>query len=895
MKRLVTIDYPVIAALMLMAVMAMAGSALGQNNPPVLDFIPDTTIVEGGRLDLTVTASDPDGDSLTLTTSPLPDSASFEDYHNNSGILTFTPDFNQAGVYTVVFYASDGIDFDSQAVEITVTNVNQPPELDNIPSASVVEGDTLTILVVAHDPDGDLLALSLRQTVPALENADFTDNHDGTGTFQFRPDYTQGPTTYGVSFIATDGELADTVTVSIQVLDAGNRAPVLAPIGPKQVAEMAQLTFTVVATDPDNTIDFLYALDLPTNASFNDNGNNTGRFSFSPAAGQAGSYTVTFIVSDSSAAQPDFLTDTMEVAITVTANTGPPVLDLIGPKEVVEEQVLEFAVHAADPDGFSPILWYDSSALPKGTGEVIFVDSGNGTAVFSFQPKFWRQGEYSVEFFAGDGAYTVSEVVAITVIDAGNQRPVIDPIAPGSVNEGDTLTFTVLAHDPDDSTAAAMPVALDTVSLPAHATLAESTWVFIFSPDCRQGDTTGTAVYDFIFFVSDGQLADTEIVPITVIDTGNWLPTLIQGSDITTVTEGRRLAIQFTAADCEGAADDFWLAPSPDTGILPANVRFTVIGNESALFEFNPDYTQNGSYLFDVFASDGENTVSIQISITVTNVAKDADDPGEADTLSSPDLNWAGTDSILAIPFTIFNDSAVAGGITGFRWFDTNFVCDSIVLGPLLDNAWYKKTMIFPDSMFFEAEFVFYDSQYIQPPGGYYFTAYFTNHGPWGPGSVLDIDTVKIGNNGFFVFDKMLKGPPPKFVEGAEIRIADLLGSPTYPPLILLGEVRAPLAVDDNPPAVPDRVELEQNFPNPFNPETTIRFSLGRRGQVSIIVYNILGQRVATLTDQEYEAGEHQVIWDGRDGRGRQAASGIYLYQIKSEQLTKSRKMILLR
>jgi hypothetical protein len=113
--------------------------------------------------------------------------------------------------------------------------------------------------------------------------------------------------------------------------------------------------------------------------------------------------------------------------------------------------------------------------------------------------------------------------------------------------------------------------------------------------------------------------------------------------------------------------------------------------------------------------------------------------------------------------------------------------------------------------------------------------------------------------------------------------------------LILLGEVRAPLGVDDNPPAIPNQAELEQNFPNPFNPQTTIRFSLTRRAYVNIAVYNILGQRVTTLADREYEAGEHQVIWDGRDASGRQAASGIYLYQIKSEQLTKSRKMILLR
>ena len=889
MKSLVMVKYRVVAVVMLMALLALAGSALGQT-PPVLDSLPDTTIVEGQRLDLTVTASDSDGTTdLVLTTSTLPDSATFIDYRNNSGMLTFTPGLNQAGVDTVFFYASDGVFADTMRVIITVLNLNQAPELDSIPPQSVLQGELLTLLVSASDPDGDAVALSvIPSTLPA--NANFTDNLDGTGTFNFTPDSSQ-ITTYGVRFIAADKSLADTLTVPITVSRQPNRAPVFQPIGPQQVAEGARLELTVLVSDPDGTIDTMEARDVPPNAHFTDNRNNTGSFVFTPPVGQAGLYTVTFIVSDSSATQPEFLADTMAVAIQVTANTGPPVLDSIGPKEVVEGQVLEFTIHGADPDSIPPELWYDSLALPRGTGEVLFVDSGNGTGVFRFQPAFWRQGEYSVGFYAGDGAYTVSEVVLITVIDAGNHPPVIDPIGPMTVNEGSELTFSVSARDPDDSTAAEMPVTMDTTSLPANATFVDSTRVFTFSPDCRQG----TAVYDFVFSASDGLSADTEIVSVTVNDTGNYLPTLTQGPEPTTIKEGRRLAVSFNATDCEGAVSDFWLTPSPDTGILPANVRFTPMENGSALFEFSPDYAQAGSYLFDVHASDGEDAASKQLSITVTDVAKNAIDPGLADTLLSPDLDWAGTDSILAIPFTIFNDSAVSAGLTGFRWFDTNFVCDSIVLGPLLDNAWYKRSMIFPESLFFEAEFVFYDSQYIPPPGGLYFTAYFTNHGPWGAGSVFVIDSTKIGNNGDFVFDKMLKGPPPKNAPGAELNIADLLSASTYPPLILLGEVRAPLAVDDNPPAIPDRVELEQNFPNPFNPETTIRFSLARRGQVSIVVYNVIGQRVATLADQEFEAGEHQVVWNGRDGSGRQAASGIYLYQIKSEQLTKSRKMILLR
>jgi hypothetical protein len=99
----------------------------------------------------------------------------------------------------------------------------------------------------------------------------------------------------------------------------------------------------------------------------------------------------------------------------------------------------------------------------------------------------------------------------------------------------------------------------------------------------------------------------------------------------------------------------------------------------------------------------------------------------------------------------------------------------------------------------------------------------------------------------------------------------------------------------DDIPQLPRIYSLGQNYPNPFNPSTTIKFSLPRRAKVTITVFNILGQTIKTLTDRVYDAGEHQLNWDGRNGRGRQIATGVYLYRIVSEGFTKTRKMILLK
>jgi hypothetical protein len=93
----------------------------------------------------------------------------------------------------------------------------------------------------------------------------------------------------------------------------------------------------------------------------------------------------------------------------------------------------------------------------------------------------------------------------------------------------------------------------------------------------------------------------------------------------------------------------------------------------------------------------------------------------------------------------------------------------------------------------------------------------------------------------------------------------------------------------------PLRFTLHQNFPNPFNGETVIRFQLPTRERVHLYVLNVRGQRVATLLDQEMDPGFHQVRWSGADDTGRKVASGIYFYLIQAGSHVQSKKMILLK
>jgi hypothetical protein len=90
---------------------------------------------------------------------------------------------------------------------------------------------------------------------------------------------------------------------------------------------------------------------------------------------------------------------------------------------------------------------------------------------------------------------------------------------------------------------------------------------------------------------------------------------------------------------------------------------------------------------------------------------------------------------------------------------------------------------------------------------------------------------------------------------------------------------------------VPDKFNLYQNYPNPFNPSTTIRFDIPKKTSVEINIYDIRGSFVATLFSGKLDPGHHSIIWKGVNNYGSQVASGIYFYQIKTEEFNAVKKM----
>ena len=145
--------------------------------------------------------------------------------------------------------------------------------------------------------------------------------------------------------------------------------------------------------------------------------------------------------------------------------------------------------------------------------------------------------------------------------------------------------------------------------------------------------------------------------------------------------------------------------------------------------------------------------------------------------------------------------------------------------------------------------------------------------------AVLDIQTRKIYQdvlvNPFTIDDRLKLGYELKFVAGDPAYVESML-------LEILSQI-------------PSEFALGQNYPNPFNPITRLDYLLPRKSDVSIRVYNMLGQEIITLLRQEQPYGKYSVSWNGLDKYGKQVASGVYFTELKSRNIRRVTKMLLLK
>ena len=207
--------------------------------------------------------------------------------------------------FSWVFYTGDA------------TTANNPPIIDPIDDQVVNEGETLTVLLSASDPDlGDTLTFSV--SGPAFIR--LTDNGDGTGQLNIEPGF-EDADIYQVTVTVSDSSgLTDSTSFTLTVVDS-NREPILDPINDQMVNEGTLLSVSLSASDPDAGNSLTLSITAPSFVTLIDNGDGSGVLDIAPGFTQAGIYTITVTVTDQGG-----LTDTQSFILTVNNVDLPPVL-----------------------------------------------------------------------------------------------------------------------------------------------------------------------------------------------------------------------------------------------------------------------------------------------------------------------------------------------------------------------------------------------------------------------------------------------------------------------------------------------------------------------------------------------------------------------------------------
>lgn len=158
------------------------------------------------------------------------------------------------------------------------------------------------------------------------------------------------------------------------------------------------------------------------------------------------------------------------------------------------------------------------------------------------------------------------------------------------------------------------------------------------------------------------------------------------------------------------------------------------------------------------------------------------------------------------------------------------------------------------------------------------------------------------------VYRRFDSGPFKKVLETEDISYSEVLELDGvyryYVTAVYMGEEGAPTNImivsfpwvsnaDEPTPGL--QTALGKNYPNPFNPTTTISFTLAKSGPANLKIYNAKGQLVRQLANSEYNAGQHHLVWDGRDTQGRPVSSGLYFYRLQTRDYSKSYKMVLMK
>lgn len=548
---------------------------------------------EGQAIAFGVTASDPDGDSTTLSLLSAPTSATFD-----GATFSWVPSFDDSGTVDVTFRATAGGQTTDAVVEVTVNQVNQSPSLGAPSTTDATQDAPFSSDLAAADIDldeGDVLTFTL---VSGPAGMTLTKIGDDIGRLAWTPTASQIGT-FGVEVSVEDAAgLSASRSFDVTVANV-NDAPVITSSAPTNATQGASYSYVLTATDLDSGLGDVVTLSAPTLPAWLSFTPSTGALSGTPTNADVANHNVILRAQDLAGAF-----DSESFTINVANVNDAPQIAPVANQNVAEGETIAFTVTATDIDGAAPTLVV--SGAPTGATFTTSSSGGTTTGTFTWVTTATDEGTYPLTFTASDGALNDSESVTLTVGNV-NRPPALAAIGDQLVNEGETLSFTVTATDPD----AGDTVTLSAVSgapniFSAGATFSSSTGTFAWTPDF---DASGT--YSVTFTASDGSLSDSETISI-VVTNQNRAPAFVAPTPETSVAGAEGDALTFNVAATDADGDSLTLSASG----LPSGATFDTATGD---FAWTPSFNQAGTVNILLQVNDGTTTTNRPLDLVIAN------------------------------------------------------------------------------------------------------------------------------------------------------------------------------------------------------------------------------------------------------------------------------------
>jgi hypothetical protein len=554
------------------------------NRSPIVTSPGAQSSAEGDAVSLTISGSDPDGDTLTWSVTGLPGGLGIDP---GSGVVSGTIDFTATGSHSVTLRATDDGSpslFTEVVFPWDVTDTNRAPLITNPGDRSNAEGDIVTFAIGGSDPDGDAVTWS----ATGLPTGLVIDPTSGVISGDIKYSANSG-SPWAVAVRATDNGvpvLWSEVDFQWTVINTNRRVDVINP-GDQSDAEGDAISLQMIGTDPDGDGITWSATGLPPGLSIGSvSGVISGVVQYDAAAGSP--YTVTVTGNDNGT--PVKFTD-VQFTWTVANTNRQPVLVSPGNQSDAEGDAVSLAVSGSDPDGNG--LTWTATGLPGG----VSIDSLSGTV--SGTLTYSSAGVHSVVVRAtdDDSSSLFTEVAFGWTVANTNRAPVV--VLPGDQSgaEGDAVSLAVSGSDPDGNgltwTATGLPggVSIDSLSGTVSGTLTYSS-AGVHSVAVRATDDGSPSLFGEVAFT--WTVANTNRSPVVVSSSnqsdaeGDTVSVAVSGSD----PDGNGLTWSATGLPGGVSIDS-------GSGVISGTLSYTSSGVHSVTVRATDDGSPS---LFDVVA-----------------------------------------------------------------------------------------------------------------------------------------------------------------------------------------------------------------------------------------------------------------------------------------------------